>query len=330
MRAEQLIVNLKEAIRTNTASMLHGSPGVGKSAIVHQVAKELGLGILDYRLSQVDSVDLRGVPSIKDGRTHWNPPAEFPHEGEGLFFLDEINSAPQSVQAAAYQLVLDRKLGTYVLPPGWIPVAAGNRLTDRAIVNQMPTPLRNRFIHFELDSSIDDWCSWAMSANVPEQMIAFLRFRPNLLDEFSQADSATKIKDSNTIATPRSWEIAGRFVASVNRLSMMSSTVGTGPAAEFESYLQVYEELPDLDALMKNPKLYKAPKNPGALYAIATGIAARMTENMPMKNFFAIVDQMPIEFGALAVKDSQRRVPTTAYSKEFLVWSTKNFEMWRK
>lgn len=335
MRSEDLKKALKEAIKYDIAVMIKGSPGLGKSAIVHQVAEELGYDIIDYRLSQVDSVDLRGVPSIKDGRTVWNPPDEFPKDpkSKGILFLDEINSASQSVQAAAYQLVLDRALGTYELPPGWIPIAAGNRTTDRAIVNQMPTPLRNRFAHFELEPSIDDWSNWAVGAGVSEETIAFLRFRSNLLDMFSgDKKEQALIKDTDTIYTPRSWVMASNFVRSPLRLSLMTACVGAGPAAEFEAYLRVYQELPDLDALMKDPKIWRDIKNPGAMYAVATGIAARVKQGNKalVKAFFQIVDKIPVEYGALAVKDAERRNPQILDELEFISWTHKHVNVLMK
>ena len=335
MRSEELKKALKEAIKQNVPVLIKGSPGIGKSAIVHQIGKEIGYQVIDYRLSQVDSVDLRGVPSIKDGRTHWNAPAEFPSDpkSKGILFLDEINSASQSVQAAAYQLVLDRELGTYKLPDGWIPMAAGNRTTDRAIVNQMPTPLRNRFCHFELEPSIDDWVGWAVTAGIPEETIAFLRFRPNLLDQFSDTKKAQQeIKDCDTIYTPRSWVMASKFTRSSNRLAMVSGCVGPGPGAEFEAYLRVYQDLPDLDKLMDNPKLYKdLSKNPGAMYALATGIAARVGVNTKLVgNFFKVVEQIPVEYGALAVKDAERRNKNVLNEPAFITWTSKHVDVLMK
>lgn len=328
MRPNDLVKALKEAIKQDAPVMITGSPGVGKSAIVHEVAKEIGYDIIDYRLSQIDSVDLRGVPSVKDGRTQWNPPNEFPRTGKGILFLDEINSASQSVQAAAYQLVLDRKLGTYELPKGWIPIAAGNRTVDRAIVHSMPTPLRNRFIHFMLESSIDDWANWAVGAGIAEQAIAFLRFRPNLLDQFADPKQMEKIKDSPTIYTPRSWAMAARFVNSSQRLTMMGAAVGEGPAAEFEGYLRVYDELQDLDELLKNPKMYKPTKNPGALYALATGLAARtQVDSKLIPNFFKLIEQLPTEIAALAVKDCERRSKDLLNHPAFITWSHKNLDV---
>lgn len=327
MRIEQLVCCLRDAINDNVAAMIHGSPGCGKSDIVHQVSASLGRTVLDFRLSQVDSVDLRGVPSVIDGRTHWNIPDEFPREDAppSILFLDEINSAPQSVQAAAYQLVLDRKLGQYRLPANCVPVAAGNRMTDRAIVNQMPTPLRNRFIHFDLESSIDDWCAWAITHGISEQTISFLRFRPTMLDNFSDTNASTKIKDMDAFCTPRSWATADKFVNSSNRLQMMGAAVGLGAAAEFEGFLRVYDSLQDLDKLLKKPETYKNPSEPATLYAMATGLASRIANNTPaLPNFFKVMAQMPVEFATLAVKDAESRNPATTNSKDFVVWARAN------
>ena len=140
MRPSQVTQALEYLIKAKQPVMLHGSPGVGKSQVVKQVADKLGIEMIDLRLSQLDPVDLRGVPSVDKikvgktevGKTNWNVPSFLPTEGNGILFLDEINSAAQATQAAAYQLVLDRKLGDYELPSGWAMVAAGNRSTDRA------------------------------------------------------------------------------------------------------------------------------------------------------------------------------------------------------
>ena len=184
MRPSQITAALGYLIDANQPVMLHGSPGVGKSDVVRQIAKQRGIELIDLRLSQLDPVDLRGVPSVdtKKHITSWNTPSFLPTDGEGILFLDEINSAAQATQAAAYQLVLDRKLGDYVMPPGWAIIAAGNRSTDRAIVNQMSTALKNRFTHLNYEVNNDDWCDWALRSNIAVEVLGFIRFRPMLLN----------------------------------------------------------------------------------------------------------------------------------------------------
>ena len=163
------------------AIMIWGGTGVGKSQAVKQTADELGVGFIDLRLSLLNPVDLRGLPSIdKENQTaRWLHPGFLPtekkHGERGILFLDERNLAPQAVMSAGYQLILDRGIGEYRLPKGWIIVGAGNRVKDQAVVTKFPAPLANRFIHLELpEPDIDDWKQWALNHNIVEQVIAFL------------------------------------------------------------------------------------------------------------------------------------------------------------
>ena len=141
-----------------------GSPGVGKSSIIGQLARSLNLALRDIRALLLDPVDLRGLPYVADGRSKWATPEFLPQEGAGILLLDELNSAPAMVQAAFYQLILDRRLGEYTLPDGWVIIAAGNRDGDRAHTTRMPTPLRNRFVHLEFEVDAQEWSEWAISA----------------------------------------------------------------------------------------------------------------------------------------------------------------------
>ncbi len=134
-----------------------GACGVGKSQIVAQVADDLGYAFLDVRAVQLDPVDLRGLPRIAANQTEWVPPKFLPTAGNGIPFLDELTSAPQMTQAGCYQLVLDRKLGEYVLPDGWVVIAVGNPASERGVHFSMPRPLRNRFAHLDLEADLDDW-----------------------------------------------------------------------------------------------------------------------------------------------------------------------------
>ena len=154
---------------------------------------------------ELDPVDLRGLPRIAADQTEWVPPKFLPTTGKGILFLDELTSAPQMTQAGCYQLVLDRKLGGYVLPEGWVVIAAGNPASERGVHFAMPRPLRNRFVHLELEADLDDWCKWAVKARIRPEIIAFLRLKPELLHV---GDTAA---DANAWPTPRSWEMARMF-----------------------------------------------------------------------------------------------------------------------
>ena len=339
MRPSQIVEAINLCIEANQPVMLHGSPGVGKSAVVRQVAAQRGIDLIDLRLSQLDPVDLRGVPSVdtKKRITSWNTPSFLPTNGKGILFLDEINSAAQATQAAAYQLVLDRRLGDYVLPPGWVIIAAGNRSTDRAIVNQMSTALKNRFVHIDFEVNVDDWCDWALRNNIAVEVLGFIRFRPMLLNEFEQRndskeerDRVQRLKDAKAFATPRSWEFLSKVVqqkpSTDIEYELYTGIVGEGAAAEFMGYLKYYRDLPNLDALLMNPGTAKVPEEPATLYALATGLATKATQdNMERVVKYAL--RLPPEFQVLLMKDAITRDNSLTQTKAFNDWAIKNADV---
>lgn len=339
MRPSQISAALGYLIDANQPVMLHGSPGVGKSDVVRQLAKERGIDLIDLRLSQLDPVDLRGVPSVdfETKTTGWNTPSFLPTEGRGILFLDEINSAAQATQAAAYQLVLDRKLGDYTMPEGWAIIAAGNRATDRAIVNQMSTALKNRFTHLDYEVNNDDWCEWALRTNIAIEVLGFIRFRPMLLNEFEQRNESKeerervqRLKDAKAFATPRSWEFLSKVVhqkpSSDIEYELYCGIVGEGCASEFMGYLKYYRNLPNLDALLMNPGKAEVPTEPAVLYALSTGLATKATpDNMERLVKYAL--RMPAEFQVLLMKDAITRDNALTNTKAFNEWAVKNADV---
>ena len=339
MRPSQITTALGYLIDANQPVMLHGSPGVGKSDVVRQIAKQRGIELIDLRLSQLDPVDLRGVPSVdtKKHITSWNTPSFLPTDGKGILFLDEINSAAQATQAAAYQLVLDRKLGDYVMPPGWTIIAAGNRSTDRAIVNQMSTALKNRFTHLNYEVNNDDWCDWALRSNIAVEVLGFIRFRPMLLNEFEQRNESKeekervqRLKDAQAFATPRSWEFLSKVVQQKPsgdvEYELYTGIVGEGAAAEFMGYLKYYRDLPNLDALLMNPGAAKVPEEPATLYALASGLATKATQdNMERVVKYAL--RLPAEFQVLLMKDAIVRDNDLTQTKSFNAWAIANADV---
>ncbi|MGA8042357.1 MAG: hypothetical protein WCA37_06085 [Terracidiphilus sp.] len=162
---------------------VRGACGVGKSQIVSQVAADRKCEFLDIRAVQLDPIDLRGLPRITADRAERVPPKFLPLNGEGILFLDELTSAPQMTRADCYQLVLDRKLGEYRLPEGWVVIAAGTPASERGVHFSMLRPLRNRFVHLDLEPDFMDCCKWAVKAGIRAEVIAFLRFKPALLHD---------------------------------------------------------------------------------------------------------------------------------------------------
>src|SRR5713101_7956505 len=228
MKASAVVKALRSLVHAKQPVFLWGGPGFGKSSVVHQLAAVLNIPLQDVRVLLLDPVDLRGLPFLgKDGRSQWATPDFLPKDGSGILFLDELNAAPAMVQASCYQLVLDRKLGEYSLPEGWAIVAAGNRDSDRAVTTRMPTPLRNRFVHLDFEVDLQEWSEWAIQAVIRPEVIAFLRFRPELLSAFE--------RDAPAFPSPRSWEFVSRILECLDSRpnpsiehEVIAGAVGTG------------------------------------------------------------------------------------------------------
>jgi MoxR-like ATPase len=323
MKASQVKSNLmRTLIPIKQPTFLWGSPGVGKSEIVKQVAAELNLKLIDVRAVLLDPVDLRGLPHVNgDNLAHWCAPDFLPRQGDGILFLDELNAAPPLVQAACYQLVLDRKLGEYRLPDGWSIVAAGNRETDRAVTSRMPSPLANRFIHLTFDVDLDDWCKWALSHNVLTEIIAFLRFRPALLFAFDPS------KMDKAFPTPRSWEFVSKILATqpdkASEYELLSGTVGNGAAAELLAFLKICRTLPNPDMILMQPDKAPIPSDPATLYAISTALA-RKASDASMDAIVKYANRMPDEFSVLMITTAMQQAPQIVNTRAFIDWASKH------
>ena len=301
---------------------LWGPPGVGKSQIAAQAAAGLGLDLIDLRAVLLDPVDLRGLPSVAgDGRAHWCPPAFLPTEGRGVLFLDELNAAPPLVQAACYQLILDRRIGEYRLPDGWAVAGAGNREQDRAVVHRMPSALANRLVHIDIEPCLDDWADWAQDAGVRPEVVSFLRFRPALLHDFDPASP------SRAFASPRSWTFVSAILDSAPEpdveLDLYRGAVGEAAATEFAGFLRVWRELPDTEAVLQNPAAAPVPREPAAVYAICEALARKACqETMPALTGYAA--RLPQEFGVLLMRDAVRRDTSVIETPAFAGWARDN------
>src|SRR5262245_60343951 len=299
MKASALYRASHSLITARQPVFIWGGPGVGKSASVHRNAVDSALPVQDVRALLLDPVDLRGLPFLgQDGRSKWASPEFLPRDGSGILFLDELNAAPAMVQASCYQLVLDRKLGEYTLPDGWAIVAAGNRDCDRAVTTRMPSPLRNRFVHLEFEVDLQEWSEWAIQAGIRPEVIAFLRFRQELLSVFD--------RDANAFPSPRSWEFVSRILDATPDQAveheLFAGSVGSGAATEFSAFLRMFRELPNIDAILLNPLKEPVPENAAAQYAVASALA-RCASDTNFDRVCLYLDRMPTEFRVLSVRD---------------------------
>ncbi len=282
MRPAQLLTILDREFTStleghHTPVMLWGPPGVGKSDMIRQTAERHGVPVIDVRLSQMEPSDLRGIPFRSGEHVEWATPAILPdaqrHGERGILFLDEITSAPPSVSAAAYQLILDRRLGEYQVPEGWAIFAAGNRQGDRGVTYTMPAPLANRFSHFDVEAHLDDWVAWAYQNGIDEKVIAFLRFRPELLFDFDPAHNPM------AFPSPRSWEFAHRSLQKFgNNPELLQGTLQAcvGPAAgiELTAFVNSLDKMPDLDDIVAGREV-PVPEEIDLQYAVAAALVGR-------------------------------------------------------
>ncbi len=322
MNAMELARLLPPLLELRQAAFVWGPPGIGKSSVVRQVSEGLGLAVTDLRLAMCDPTDLRGIPFYDPERriARWAPPEFLPREGRGVLFLDELNAAPPAVQAAAYQLVLDRRLGEYALPDGWAILAAGNRQSDAGVVHRMPSPLANRFCHLELDADLEAWRRWAYRERLDARVVGFLGFRPELLFHFDRE------RASGAYPTPRTWEFAARLLGSAlpaeSRLAAISGCVGQGPAVELLAYLEIADRLPDAEAILDGT-IDVVPKDLSVLYALVGrllyGLSRDPTETR-RDRFLAYTLRLPAEFAVLAVQSALHLGAPVAQGPKWKEW----------
>jgi len=316
----------------HTPVMLWGPPGVGKSQFIAQVAAKHQVPLIDIRLSQMEPTDLRGIPFRVNDMVEWAIPAMLPdqerHGPTGILFLDEITSAAPTVSTAAYQLILDRRLGDYFIPDGWAIFAAGNRQGDRGVTYSMPAPLANRFTHYEVEADLDDWVMWAHAYGIDERVIGFLRFRPDLLFNFDPAH--------NPIAfpSPRSWEFADR---ALKKFTSMPTLLGdglqacVGPAAgiELKAFIDSMDQLPDIDGIIQGSES-QVPQGIDLQYGVAAALVRRAImakdgadSTRVLGNILRYARRFPQrEMGVMLVTDLHRAIGKPLFTvPEFSDWA---------
>ena len=327
IQPSKLMQELGADAKAGNAAMLWGPPGVGKSNIAYAFGESLGAKIYEIRANLFDPVDVRGglkVVEQKNGtyKTRYGIPEDYPpsdYEGLVLLVIDELPNAPKATKNALLQLILDKKIGTYTLPKNTIIIGAGNRAEDRAAVHEMPTPAKNRFAHYTVEPSVDDWCAWAAKNNIDESVIAFIRYRPSLLSAMDTAE--------NAFPTPRTWEmLSNKLPFMADMFYGCASLIGDGPAGEYVAFRSIYKDVPDFDKLIANPSTTKVPTETSVLYAIAAGLATRAHP----KTFSAIMrytKRMPPEYQVVVVRDCLAKDPTLTGEKAFTKWTEENAEV---
>ena len=307
--------SIRKCVKIQRPVFMWGPPGIGKSDIVKQLGDEQGREVIDVRLSLWEPTDIKGIPyyNSTSNTMTWAPPAELPTDPEStaILFLDELNSAAPATQAAAFQLVLNRRVGTYILPKGVAIVAAGNREGDKGVTYRMPAPLANRFLHLELRTDYDDWLQWAVNNRVHEQVVGYLGFAKQDLYDFDPKSI------SKAFATPRSWQFVSELLeeddVSDNTLTdLVSGAVGEGLAVKFMAHRRVAKQMPNPEDILSGKVKKCDIKEISAMYSLSISLCYELQEADRKKvkgwdamadNFFLfLMDNFPTELIVMGAK----------------------------
>ena len=280
--------------------------------------------VTEFNPSLRDPVDVMGVPRTEADVAKWVPMPEFyriRNDGSDqpcALLIEELSDAPLPMQNPMCRVVLDRFAGELELHPRLFIIATGNRTEDKSGANRMSTKLGNRMQTLQFDESLDDWCNWAIDADMRVPLISFIRFRPNLLSDFDA--------NRKTNPTPRSWEMVNyvnhdmpkdMFYANVMGL------VGEGAAAEYAGFLNIYKNLPSIDNIIMNPSKAEVPTDKAVMYALTGALANRVSED----NFDRLTEysaRLPQEFQVMYMLDAMKRQPNVKNTDAFVKWAVKN------
>ena len=332
--------SLLKAFKRQRPVFLWGPPGIGKSELVAEITEELGGYMIDLRLGQMEPTDIRGIPYYnKDsGKMDWAPPVEMPDEETAsqypvvVLFLDEMNSAPASVQSAAYQLILNRRIGKYKLPDNVVMVAAGNRESDKGVTFRMPTPLANRFIHQEMKVDFSSWQEWAVNKNIHKDVVGYLSFAKQDLYDFD-AKSA-----SRAFATPRSWTFVSELLEDEDSdddtiMNLIAGTVGEGLAVKFMAHRKIAGRMPKPEDILSGKEKELDVKEVSAMYSLVISMCYELKQavesRVPDKKFHEMADfffeYMMKNFETELVVMGAR-IALTVYNLPFQPTKLKNFD----
>ena len=337
--AAQARKSLLRAFRVQRPLFLWGPPGIGKSELVEGITKDLGGLMIDLRLGQMEPTDIRGIPFYnKDiGKMDWAEPVELPDEVTAaqypivVLFLDELNSAAPSVQSAAYQLILNRRIGKYKLPNNVVMVAAGNRESDKGVTYRMPTPLANRFIHQEMKVDFPSWQEWAVNNNIHKDVVGYLSFAKQDLYDFD-AKSA-----SRAFATPRSWTFVSQLLDEEEDndtvTNLIAGTVGEGLAVKFMAHRKVASKMPNPTDILSGKVKDLNVKEVSAMYSLVISMCYELKNAVETKVEDKKFHEMSDNFFGYMMKNFETelvvmgaRIALTTYNLPFQPSKLKNFD----
>ena len=332
--------SLLKAFKKQRPLFLWGPPGIGKSELVADITEELGGAMIDLRLGQMEPTDIRGIPfyNKESGKMDWAEPIDLPDAEFAsqypivVLFLDEMNSSAPSVQAAAYQLILNRRIGKYHLPDNVVMVAAGNRESDKGVTYRMPTPLANRFIHQEMKCDFTSWQEWAVNKNIHKDVVGYLSYAKQDLYDFD-AKSA-----SRAFATPRSWSFVSELLEDEEGdddtiMNLIAGTVGEGLAVKFMAHRKVAGRMPKPEDILAGKEKELNVKEVSAMYSLVISMCYELKDAIEKKVDDKKFHEMADNFFAYMMKNFETelvvmgaRIALTTYNLPFQPTKLKNFD----
>jgi hypothetical protein len=280
-----------KAFKVKRPVFLWGPPGIGKSEVVSEITGELGGFMIDLRMAQMEPTDIRGIPFFNKeiGKMDWAPPVDLPDEELAsqypivCLFLDEMNSAAPAVQAAGYQLILNRRVGKYKLPDNVVIVAAGNRESDKGVTYRMPMPLANRFLHLEMRPDFTSWQTWAVNKGIHKDVVGYLSFAKQDLYDFDSKSS------SRAFATPRSWCFVSDLLNDEDDndadtlFNLVAGSVGEGLAVKFMAHRKVAGQMPEPSDILAGKVKELRVKEISAMYSLTISMCYELKDALENK-----------------------------------------------
>jgi hypothetical protein len=336
--------SILKAFKHQRPLFLWGPPGIGKSELVEDITNELGGAMIDLRLGQMEPTDIRGIPFYNKelGKMDWAEPIDLPDEEFSaqypivVLFLDEMNSSAPSVQSAAYQLILNRRIGKYKLPKNVVIVAAGNRESDKGVTYRMPTPLANRFIHQEMKCDFASWQDWAVNKNIHKDVVGYLSFAKQDLYDFDPKSA------SRAFATPRSWSFVSEILSDEDSdddtvMNLIAGTVGEGLAVKFMAHRKVAGRMPKPEEILSGKVDTLEVKEVSAMYSLVISMCYELKGAIENKVKDADFHKMADNFFAYMMKNFETelvvmgaRIALTTYNLPFQPTKLKNFDEFHK
>jgi len=311
---------IRLALRAGWPALLVGPPGIGKTAICHQIAEEENYNFLVEVATTADPSDARGLPAVIDGKADYQPYGLMRQlveaEEPTLCLIDDLGHATGEVQKAYMHLILARRAGQYHISPRVRFVAATNDVGQKAGVASIISPLQNRMFQIHVSPHVGAWVEWAQENKIHPEVIGFVRSTPTLFDKFIPPVGI------EAVCTQRSLQMLSDFLsAGASTLPSYQGCIGKTVGMQFSAYRELYKELPHIAKILANPKKAPLPDQLDRRYGLCAAIACE-TENWD--KLIIYVGRLPMELQVMCISDAVARHPVLKQEPNIKIWMKQN------